>query len=98
MIDHIRANAELIISLAQKHLGRKLGYDQRGVEWLDGHIQKLRNDTNPARRSYGYDIREREYYESLCPDFARVDHSSNPPTPPRIANAGAIRKSPTNTP
>jgi hypothetical protein len=44
MIDHIRANAEFVISLAQKHLGQKIGYDQSGVEWLDTYIQELHKD------------------------------------------------------
>ena len=47
MIEIIRANAEHIISLAHKHLGRNIGYDQSGVEWLDAYIQTLHNDSNP---------------------------------------------------
>jgi hypothetical protein len=48
MIDHIRDNAQFAFSLAQKHPGRIVGYDWSGIEWLDGYIQKLHNDTNPA--------------------------------------------------
>jgi hypothetical protein len=44
MIDHIRTNAEFVISLAQKHLGRKIGYDRGGIEWLDTYIQNLHRD------------------------------------------------------
>ena len=48
MIDQIRANAELVISLAKRDLGRIICYDQSGVEWLDGYIQKLHNGKTPA--------------------------------------------------
>ena len=48
MIVRIRENAELVISLARKHLGRDVGFDRNGVQWLDGYIQRLHNAGTPA--------------------------------------------------
>src|SRR5437773_5184459 len=35
----IRANAELVIAMANKR-GHEVGYDEEGVRWLDGFIQR----------------------------------------------------------
>jgi hypothetical protein len=51
MADRIRANAELVVSIARKQLGEEIGYDEAGVQWLDGYIQRQHEQGNPANRS-----------------------------------------------
>jgi hypothetical protein len=36
----IRANAELVVSIARDRLGQELNFDEPGVRWLDGYIQR----------------------------------------------------------
>lgn len=48
MVDRIRANAELVVSVAAKQLGVAVGYDEAGVRWLDGYIQHQHEQGNPA--------------------------------------------------
>jgi len=50
MLDRIRANAELVVSVARKQLAEEIGYDEAGVRWLDGYIQRQHEQGNPANR------------------------------------------------
>ena len=50
IIDGIRANAELVVSIAQKQLDQELNFDEAGVRWLDGYIQRQREAGDPANR------------------------------------------------
>ena len=50
MVDRIRANAELVVSVAAKQLGEAVGYDEAGVRWLDGYIQRQHEQGDPAKR------------------------------------------------
>jgi hypothetical protein len=38
--EKVRANAELVVQVAREHLGVDIGYDEAGVRWLDGYIQR----------------------------------------------------------
>lgn len=49
-MDRIRANADVVVSVAQKQLGQEVGYDLAGVRWLDGYIQRQHEQGNPANR------------------------------------------------
>jgi hypothetical protein len=51
MLDRIRANAALVISLASKELGQDVGFDEAGVRWLDGFIQRQHDHGDPAIRT-----------------------------------------------
>lgn len=48
MVDRIRVNAELVVSVARDQLGEVVGYDEVGVRWLDGYIQRQHEQGNPA--------------------------------------------------
>jgi hypothetical protein len=50
MVDRIRANAELVVSVAAKQLEEAVAYDEAGVRWLDGYIQRQHEQGNPANR------------------------------------------------
>ncbi len=39
MVDRIRANAQLVLTVARDHLDTEVGFDEAGVRWLDGYIQ-----------------------------------------------------------
>jgi len=39
----ILANAELVRKVAHEQLGAPVQYDEDGVRWLDGYIERLRN-------------------------------------------------------
>ncbi len=43
MEDKIKANAEMVQELAQETLGIELGYDEAGVRWLAGYIDRQRD-------------------------------------------------------
>jgi hypothetical protein len=47
----IRKNAELVISVAQSELGKAIAYDEAGVEWLDGFIQRQHEQGNSQTRN-----------------------------------------------
>ncbi len=51
MVERIRANAELVVSLATQQLGETVGYDEAGVRWLDGYIQRQHEQGSPANRA-----------------------------------------------
>jgi hypothetical protein len=48
MIDRLRANADLVVSIANKQLGKEIGFDEEGVRWLDGYIQRQHEHGDPA--------------------------------------------------
>jgi hypothetical protein len=50
MLDRIRRNAELVVSVANKQLGEVVSYDEAGVRWLDGYIQRQHKNGDPANR------------------------------------------------
>jgi hypothetical protein len=77
LIHRIRANAELVISAAAKDLGTSIGYDQAGVEWLNGYIQRRHEQGNPRNRD-GLVQRLGSYLDecivhSLGGEWAQVD-------------------------
>jgi hypothetical protein len=39
-LEMIRANADLVLREARENLGQDVGYDEAGVRWLDGFIQR----------------------------------------------------------
>lgn len=45
--DLLRENAALVLSTARNDLQQDIGYDEAGVRWLDGYVQRLheRGDT-----------------------------------------------------
>jgi hypothetical protein len=43
----IRANAELVITSMREQLGVLLDYDEKSVEWLDGYIERNREQFEP---------------------------------------------------
>jgi hypothetical protein len=42
------ANAGLVLSAARDQLGQTIGYDDAGVKWLDGYVQRLHERGDPA--------------------------------------------------
>jgi hypothetical protein len=44
IIARIRENAALVVSLARDQLGLEISYDESGVSWLDGFIQRQHED------------------------------------------------------
>lgn len=48
MLDRLRANAELVVSVARKQMDQDVGYDEAGVRWLDGYIQRQHEKGDPA--------------------------------------------------
>jgi hypothetical protein len=42
-VEQIRAQAAMVVELGRRQLGVPLGYDESGVRWLDGYIERLRN-------------------------------------------------------
>lgn len=50
MVERIRANAELVASVAAKQLGKGVGYDEAGVRWLDGYIQRQHEQGDRANQ------------------------------------------------
>lgn len=50
MVDRIRANAQLVLTVARDHLDTEVGFDEAGVRWLDGYIQRQHEQGNPANR------------------------------------------------
>ena len=39
-LEMIRANADLVLREARENLDQDIGYDEAGVRWLDGYIQR----------------------------------------------------------
>ena len=50
VLARIRANAELVVTVAHQELGKDITYDQAGVEWLDGYIERQHEQGDPASR------------------------------------------------
>lgn len=50
MVDRIRANAALVVSVAERQLGQSIGFDEAGVRWLDGYIQRQHEQGDPSQR------------------------------------------------
>ena len=48
--ERLRANAQLVLSLATEKLGVAIGYDETGVRWLDGYIQRQHEHGEVATR------------------------------------------------
>ena len=46
----IRANADLVASIARERLGQELSFDEQAVRWLDGYIQRQHEGGDPASR------------------------------------------------
>lgn len=42
MIEHIKANAEMVIQQMRPLSGTDFGYTRESVEWLEGYIERLR--------------------------------------------------------
>ena len=40
--DKVRANADLVRQMAKEHMNIVVGYDEAGVRWLDGYIDRQR--------------------------------------------------------
>ena len=50
MVEKIRANAEFVIATAEEQLDEEVGYDEYGVQWLDGYIQRQHEHGDPKIR------------------------------------------------
>jgi protein-S-isoprenylcysteine O-methyltransferase Ste14 len=50
VVDRIRANAAMVVDVARDQLGEDVGYDEAGVRWLDGYIQRQHEQGDPAER------------------------------------------------
>jgi hypothetical protein len=49
-ISAVQANAALVVSVARDRLGHELNFDEQGVRWLDGYIQRQHEAGDPASR------------------------------------------------
>lgn len=49
--DKARANADLVVRTFRERMGVKLTFDQAGVEWIDGYINRVRGNFTADRRS-----------------------------------------------
>lgn len=50
-ISAIRENAALVLTIARTSLDQSIGFDEDGVRWLDGYIQKVRDHGDPETKS-----------------------------------------------
>lgn len=50
MVEKLRDNAALVVSIAREQLDEEVGYDESGVEWLDGYIQRQHEQGDPKNR------------------------------------------------
>jgi protein-S-isoprenylcysteine O-methyltransferase Ste14 len=50
VVDRIRSNAELVVRVAREELRQEIGYDEAGVRWLDGYVQRQHEQGDAARR------------------------------------------------
>lgn len=50
MVERIQANAELVVSVAAKQLAETVDFDEAGVRWLDGYIQRQHEQGNLVNR------------------------------------------------
>jgi hypothetical protein len=51
MESQIRSNAELVRSVAREQLGVVVDYDEAGVRWLDGYIDRQREAAEPELKA-----------------------------------------------
>jgi hypothetical protein len=49
--DKLRANADLVVRTVRENLDTQLTFDQAGVEWIDGYIDRLRGSIAADKRS-----------------------------------------------
>jgi hypothetical protein len=49
--DKLRANADLVVRTLRDNLQVELGFDQAGVEWIDGYINRMRESLAVEKRS-----------------------------------------------
>jgi hypothetical protein len=49
--DKLRANADLVVRTVRQNLDTELTFDQAGVEWIDGYIDRLRDSIAAEKRS-----------------------------------------------
>ena len=49
--DQLRANADLVQRTVRENLETELTFDQTGVEWIDGYINRLRDSIGADKRS-----------------------------------------------
>ena len=47
VLDEIQAHAQRILELAGSRFRAEVGYDERGVRWLDAYIEQIRGDLDP---------------------------------------------------
>lgn len=47
MIDRIKQNAQLVVSIAENQLNTKIAFDREGVLWLDDYIQRQHEHGDP---------------------------------------------------
>lgn len=50
LVEKIRANAEFVVVTAEEQLDEEVGYDESGVQWLDGYIQRQHEPGDPKIR------------------------------------------------
>jgi hypothetical protein len=50
IVEEIRANAAMIVRMAAERLGVELHYDEAGVRWLDGFLQRQHEAGDPSTR------------------------------------------------
>ena len=47
-LENIRRNAELVVSVFAENNNVNLGYDEESVEWLDGYVERNRENFDEA--------------------------------------------------
>ena len=47
----IQANAELVLKMATERLMVEVGYDETGVRWLDGYIDRNKNSVSEEQKA-----------------------------------------------
>jgi hypothetical protein len=90
MVERIQANAELVVNVARNQLGEEVGYDEAGVRWLDGYIQRQHEQGDPADRpglvstlgSYLGECIIRSFGGKWAQETAHGACGSTPATPP----------------
>ena len=49
-VENITKNAQLVLAMARDKLGQDISFDEGGVRWLDGFIQRQHEQGDPAIR------------------------------------------------
>jgi hypothetical protein len=47
----IQANAAIVVRIAGEQLGENIGYNEAGVRWLDGYIQRQHEGGDPSNHA-----------------------------------------------